>query len=590
MKVSLVFCALLTCLSGAPGPPLHGQTSWVKDFFLQDVNGGAACAACSVLFGLAEQLAEIHNSSIARAFEIFCEFLPDNLQKPCKGVIVEIVPEIIELLEAGETPDMVCYATGLCKNDTGEFCHLFPLPKHESKEDLFSRAFQVQKKFASLFATRGYPEGKKYLFRSSVFIKFCDIDIFKPICDIFNDHIPFSLTDTDGDYFSTIGSLRGYYWRGKDCNDKDRDIYPGRHTINDSTVDTNCNGIVGVDPTSGETYESLWCSKSQQMGTILLGDSAGAHFHIPPAWLTSKEMSKEAFKDILLVLENEFDWPMMSSTTGFMNSSWSNLTITGKVDSLYLRLHELNRCNHRDYQNIAVNGARSSAMAEEIVKSFARRGVEDNPVFLTLALIGNDVCDGHPNMQHMTKPEDFRTHTLETLNYVDQHVAPGSIVITMGLVDGRALYEILAHRTHPIGSLHDDVNYSQMYDYLNCLQISPCFGWMNSNETWRNLTTERAMQLNAVLKDVVANTTFKNFKVFYIDPPLPAAIGMWVNMGHEAWELVEPVDGFHPSQTGQAFTAELVFKILAGIEGALPKRNPFNNKIVEKFGDQGGYL
>jgi acyloxyacyl hydrolase len=34
----------------------------------------------------------------------------------------------------------------------------------------------------------------------------------------------------------------------------------------------------------------------------------------------------------------------------------------GVVDSFYLRVRERNHCNHRDYQNLCVNGARSGAM------------------------------------------------------------------------------------------------------------------------------------------------------------------------------------------------------------------------------------
>lgn len=54
------------------------------------------------------------------------------------------------------------------------------------------------------------------------------------------------------------------------------------------------------------------------------------------------------------VLENELDWPQLSLVTGYMQSVW-NIT-KGKTDSLYNRLVERNRCNHRDYQNLAVNG------------------------------------------------------------------------------------------------------------------------------------------------------------------------------------------------------------------------------------------
>ena len=86
-----------------------------------------------------------------------------------------------------------------------------------------------------------------------------------------------------------------------------------------------------------------------------------------------------------------------------VNSTWPS-SITGPVDSTYLCLRDLNLCNHRDFQNIAVNGARASSMADQIVKGFSRHGMKDNPVFLTLALVGNDVCDGYPDMDHMTSP------------------------------------------------------------------------------------------------------------------------------------------------------------------------------------------
>lgn len=45
-------------------------------------------------------------------------------------------------------------------------------------------------------------------------------------------------------------------------------------------------------------------------------------------------------------------------------------------------------------------------------------------------------------------------------------------------------------RYHPLGELNQDVKYKDVYTYLNCLQISPCTGWMNSNATLRDLTSE----------------------------------------------------------------------------------------------------
>jgi hypothetical protein len=39
-----------------------------------------------------------------------------------------------------------------------------------------------------------------------------------------------------------------------------------------------------------------------------------------------------------------------------------------------------------------------------IVNGMARDSVHDNPALVFHALIGNDVCNGHPGMSSMTKP------------------------------------------------------------------------------------------------------------------------------------------------------------------------------------------
>lgn len=47
----------------------------------------------------------------------------------------------------------------------------------------------------------------------------------------------------------------------------------------------------------------------------------------------------------------------------------------------------------------------------------------------------------------------------------------GSHVFYVGLADGAILYEALRDRVHPIGSLRNDVTYSEFYDYFNCLEV-----------------------------------------------------------------------------------------------------------------------
>ena len=553
---------------------------WLKSQGLKDVNGGTTCAGCAVLFGLVGQLAEVHNSSVAEALEKFCNFLPDKYDELCRAAIEVLSPEFIELLEEKATADAVCHTLGLCTNDNGQYCHIFPLPKGVSVEKVSLSVKNARKRIGLTD-----PEQFRLKVINTISIKFCDI--FKELCNTFNNHVPYY--DDDKDKFSTEATLRGYDWRGKDCNDKDKDVYPGRQATGDAKTDTNCNGIFGIDPATNATYESQWCDGTRQMGVAVLGDSASAHFHVPPSYLTAATMNKETFKHLPYIVENEVDWPMLSSTTGFANiSKWSG-SISGPVDSLYLRMVELNRCNHRDYQNIAVNGARADAMAKEIVKSLARQPDADKPLLVLLALIGNDVCNGHPSMDHMTKPDEMYSKTQETLKYLDQVLPSGSAVVIAGMVDGRILYEYLSQRIHPLGSLHQDITYANLYDYLNCLQVSPCFGWMNSNETWRNLTTQRAMELNQALMEVVGNFSSTKFKVHYLDSPLQKMIDEWVKQGHQPWELIEPVDGFHPGQIGQALDARIMFDLLGQIEGLLPEQNPYNDKIKAKFGDQGGH-
>ena len=53
-----------------------------------------------------------------------------------------------------------------------------------------------------------------------------------------------------------------------------------------------------------------------------------------------------------MILENEFDWPMTSAYTGFMNTTVFSPSIEGPVNSSYLVMNSRNKCNHRDFQNI----------------------------------------------------------------------------------------------------------------------------------------------------------------------------------------------------------------------------------------------
>ena len=290
------------------------------------------------------------------------------------------------------------------------------------------------------------------------------------------------------------------------------------------------------------------------------------------------------------MVTNELDWPQLSMTTGHYNASrWSH-AIDGPMDSIYQRFLDLNRCNHRDFQNIGVNGARSTSMAEHIVASLARHTEDDQPVMMIFELVGNDVCNGHPGTSHMTPPQEFYDAQLTSLRYIDAHVPKGSHVALVGLADGRFLYNHMHARTHPLGALRNDVTYSEFYTYLNCLGVSPCWGWMNTNETWRNATTAHAFLLNQQLEKLAKTENFENIAIQYSAYDIQAAADIWAKQGGQPWQLIEPVDGFHANQIGNALGAEVFWnKIQVEHPAWLPAANPHNNDIIQKFGDQGGY-
>lgn len=68
--------------------------------------------------------------------------------------------------------------------------------------------------------------------------------------------------------------------------------------------------------------------------------------------MNASEIDKNTYLNLLDVLSNEIDWPQYSGITGFESNP------NFPTDSLYQTLLQRNRCNHRDYQNIGVNGAR----------------------------------------------------------------------------------------------------------------------------------------------------------------------------------------------------------------------------------------
>lgn len=111
------------------------------------------------------------------------------------------------------------------------------------------------------------------------------------------------------------------------------------------------------------------------MGTVVIGDSAGAHFSLPPQYLNGALWNKRTFDRLQHNLENEFDVPNESSGTGYESSMNGH--------SFYLKLLNRNRCNRNDYQNLGVNGASSRDSMPNML-AIARKQRKDNPVSIYL--------------------------------------------------------------------------------------------------------------------------------------------------------------------------------------------------------------
>ncbi|XP_077159500.1 acyloxyacyl hydrolase isoform X2 [Paroedura picta] len=470
--------------------------------------------------------------------------------------------------------DVVCYSIKLCKQTADQpYCHLYRPPKV---------GLDAAIKEAEEMTTAG--TWKKAHGLSSI----CLLPLVKDLCEkiekVMKNELPFE--DLDGDMFSNFATLRGYHWRGRDCDDGTASVYPGRRPDNwDAQQDSNCNGIWGVDQKDGIPYEQKFCNGTESKGIILLGDSAGAHFHIPPEWLTASQISWKVYSDLPKALADELDWPQFSEVTGFLNS-----TIGGWTDSIYQRLRKRNRCSHRDYQNISRNGG-SSKNLWNLLKNLARSQKFDKPVIVIYAMIGNDVCNGKTDtVAAMTTPGQLRGSMLKSLRYLDSLLPKGSHVILFSLANGDFLWDNLYNRYHPLGQLNKDITYKQIYSFLTCLKLNPCNGWLSPNDTLRSITTKRALQLSSILSGIAESQKYANFDLFYMDCPLKEVVEEWLEQGGEGWQLIEPVDGFHPNQIASALAARIFWeKISYKWPHVLGEVNPNNHQIAAVFKDQGGY-
>jgi len=555
-------------------------------------SAGLKCWICTLMVAATEQYTVLHNKNIDTFISNeFCHLFPSEAAGLCQELIETFGPTIITSLINSHSADDVCRSIGICTNPqcnlmkgkdikvtlSNEWARNIQLasvrgrslaPQVGGADNFFS--------IGSFFSNIGKKVGNVFHATES---KGADL-IHRLIEKLLTNHTsPF---DMDGDGFSEInGEMRGYNWRGRDCNDLDIKVRPGRKTdpYPGRAIDYNCNGIHGVDPKTKKPYKEVLCANTKQYGVVVMGDSAGAMADIPPSWPNASAWANNTFKSILDSILNEVDLPHMSGYTGYVDQS-----PYGPVHSVYKHLYERNKCNFRDYQNIAVNGAWSGSALDNI-KRLSRDQKDDHPLLMFLELVGNDVCNYMHNYSNMTKPEDFKKNIIKILDYLDTVVPAGSHLVVLGLVNGSLIFEGVKGKTHPIG-----VSYEHFYDFFSCTQASFCWGWLNTDASVREKTTELAMGLNAVYAEILPKYKAKNFDIVYYDFPAQTIFDQWKAEGKDPYHLLNPVDGFHPNPNFHSRLGDYLWNSLMRDHPEwFGDANPNNDLITKLFGNQGGY-
>lgn len=219
------------------------------------VNGGIGCVACTAVVALMEQLSVVHNVTFVEAYVKFCNVLPNLYRNACIALGKFYIPQVINLIEAEFTADIICHAIHLCYQEKGQpFCHAFP-PKNDIRKSVSQAKEEVASK---LF----YESARLHRPKDTAFDP-CTLEGVKELCKLFNrvftNDLP--LIDLDNDtYSASVESWRGTSWRGRDCDDINHLSHPGAKPRDwDTVFDSNCNGIYGKDPIFGKPYEELFC-------------------------------------------------------------------------------------------------------------------------------------------------------------------------------------------------------------------------------------------------------------------------------------------------------------------------------------------
>ena len=312
-----------------------------------DFNQAYVCSTCTLVLGIVEE------ASLQAQLEPYLKGKCDEKfdKKIERNACEKEVEKLISGVESKASPDDVCKSLNLCYLEECTLYTTWPvalppalpewptqrrrLYEKENKKDQFpylgiifnklvgskeKSANNIHSMASSLGKTAAIIRDLKKMKNDGILhgvkdnddVNGCGHDISCHTEDLVT-HMPFQ--DHDGDTFASEKSktLRGNDWRGVDCDDKSDKVYPGRkiNDADDDGVDHDCNGVYGANETG--SFEDLFCSQYPGKSLVMLGDSATAHFHLPPQWLTAQNWEIDNF---LGVAENEIDYPQCSWGTG----------------------------------------------------------------------------------------------------------------------------------------------------------------------------------------------------------------------------------------------------------------------------------
>ena len=491
--------------SGVTQPFVHPL---MEPFFLgvRTATNPVNCLFCLVLVNAIEKYTQQHNLK-ADDFILnrYCNLFENSFRSGCNNLISTNGPKLIKILQVTTNPDQVCKQLNFCILPQ---CLLYP--ENYSPDVSFSRNMVMPKANQSIAQ---FPP-------SSIFI------------------------DNDGDHFSAETAINGgYNWKGKDCNDQDDNIYPGRkvNPYPEEEIDYNCNGIQGKSCNSKRSLKETTCDGTTQLGTVVVGDSIGARYEIPLKWFDASQWKRGVFTGMSLHLQEMLNAPQYSGFTGTCpKGQWP-------CRSFYKYLSKWNKCNVGDYINIAVNGA---TLKTTLVKmqNLPRNKLLDYPVIMFFELLVNDIC------RVITTPEEFRVEFISALTYLDSTLPQGSHLVVIGLFE-YDLYGIMLDKIHPSG-----FTYADLYTFANCTGVPLCPGLLNPDKSQRDIRLKSAQKLNQVYKDVLSSQKTTSFDSIYYDFPAEYIIDEYRRQGRDLSQIIDPVDGFHLSQRTQAMLADYLWK------------------------------